>query len=252
MDYPFRRTARAEPGLTWNEFDRETQAFGLATTGGNISTTGIAGLTLGGGLGWLMRKYGLTCDNVLSFDIVTADGQLRTASASENTDLFWGLRGGSGNFGVVTSFEYQLHPVGPTVLGGLLIHPLAKAKEVLRFYRSFTNGDLPDELTVHSFMLTAPDGNLVIAIALCYNGSVEEGERVVKPIREFGPPVADYVQPMPYGAFQTVLDASFPSGQQYYWKGGFLNEISDGFIDTFVDHFATVASPQTLVGVEHK
>src|SRR5207244_4356941 len=154
---PARRTARAEPGVTWAEFDRETQAFGLATTGGFVPTTGIVGLTLGGGLGYLMRRFGLACDNLLSVDIVTADGQLRTASTTENADLFWAVRGGGGNFGVVTSFEYRLHPVGPLVLGGLLVHPLSQAREVAQFYRAFTSS-APDELTTVLGFLTAPDG----------------------------------------------------------------------------------------------
>jgi len=247
---PVLRTARAEAGLTWGEFDHETQAFGLATTGGAISTTGIAGLTLGGGLGWLERKYGLTCDNVLSFDMVTAEGQLVTASDTENSDLFWGLRGGGGNFGIVTSFEYQLHEVGPTLLAGMLLHPLEKAKEVLKFYRSFINAGIPDELIVHCFMLTAPDGNLVIAIALCYNGAIEAGEQVVQPLREFGPPLSDFIGPMPYTAVNSMFDASFPPGNHNYWKSQFLDDLSDESIDTIVDHFDTVSSPLTIVGIE--
>src|SRR6266478_8001874 len=170
---PVRRTARAEGGTTWGDFDRETQAFGLATTGGIVSDTGIAGLTLGGGLGWLAGKYGLTCDNLLSVDLVTADGTVLVASATENADLFWGLRGGGGNFGVVTSFEYRLHPVGP-VLAGPVLYPFAKAREALTLYRDFA-GSIPDEVNTLGALLTAPDGNPVAAIAVCYNGSYEAG-----------------------------------------------------------------------------
>src|SRR5215475_10576045 len=183
---PVRRTARAEGGATWGDFDRETQVFGLATTGGAISDTGIAGLTLGGGLGWLAGKYGLTCDNLLSADVVTAEGQLLTASATEHADLFWGLRGGGGNFGVVTSFEYQLHPVGP-VLAGLVLYPFTKAKEALTFYRDFATA-IPDEVNTVGGLLTSPDGVPVVAIAVCYTGSLEAGEQVLRPLRAFGPP----------------------------------------------------------------
>src|SRR5215212_3004563 len=162
---PARRTVRAEPGLTWGEFDQETQAFGLATTGGIVPTTGIAGLTLGGGLGYLMRRFGLACDNLLSVDIVTADGQLLPASTTENEDLFWGIRGGGGNFGVVTSFEYELHRVGPIVLGGLILHPLARAKEVVQFYREFTSTS-PEELTTHLGFVTSPDGHPMVGFII--------------------------------------------------------------------------------------
>src|SRR5919204_5134621 len=183
---PARRTVQAQGGVLWGELDRETQAFDLATTGGTDPTTGIAGLTLGGGLGWLQGKYGLTCDNLLSADVVTADGQCLTASAAEHADLFWGLRGGSGNFGIVTSFEYQLHPVGP-MLGGMLLYPFARAKDVLRFYRDYTS-TAPDELSAAAGVLTDPDGNLAAAILVSYCGSPEEGERVLQPLRSFGPP----------------------------------------------------------------
>jgi FAD/FMN-containing dehydrogenase len=193
---PVRRTARAEGGVTWGEFDHETQAFGLATTGGSVSDTGIAGLTLGGGLGWLAGKCGLTCDNLLSADVVTADGKLLVASASEHSDLFWGLRGGGGNFGIVTSFEYQLHPVGP-VLAGMLLYPFAKAKEALAYYRDFAKA-IPDEVNTMVGLLTSPDGDLMAVIAVCYNGSLDAGERVLRPLREFGPPVADQIRPMAY------------------------------------------------------
>jgi FAD/FMN-containing dehydrogenase len=242
---PVRRTARAEGGVIWGEFDRETQAFGLATTGGSVSDTGIAGLTLGGGLGWLAGKYGLSCDNLLSADVVTADGQLRIASASEHADLFWGLRGGGGNFGVVTSFEYQLHPVGP-VLAGTVIHPFAKAKEALAFYRDFAKA-IPDEVNTIGGLLTSPEGAPAALIAVCYNGSLEAGEKVLRPLRQFGPPVADDIRPMAYRQVQTLLDAATVRGRRYYIKSSFMRSISDEAIDTLVERFATVPSPHTLV-----
>src|SRR5262245_57805404 len=186
---PTRRTARAEGGVTWGEFDHETQMFGLATTGGTDATTGIAGLTLGGGLGWVAGKYGLTCDNLLSVDLVTADGRLLTASATENTELFWGVRGGGGNFGVVTSFEYRLHPVGP-VLAGVVMHPFAQAKEILRFYRDFSRA-IPDELNTVFLITTLPDGVPVVAIGVCYNGAIAAGEEVLHPVRAIGTPLVD-------------------------------------------------------------
>jgi FAD/FMN-containing dehydrogenase len=188
---PGSRTARAAPGLTWGEFDRETQAFGLATTGGICSEVGIAGLTLGGGYGWLMRKHGLALDNLLSVDIVGADGQLRTASATENPDLFFGVRGTHSNLGVVTSLEYRLHPVGPTVLAGMVLHPLERGREVLRFYRDFTS-QAPDDLSAWAALLTSPDGHPMVAILACYIGPAEQGEGVVRPHKAFGPPVADW------------------------------------------------------------
>ncbi len=244
-----RRTARAEPGLTWGEFDKETQAFGLATTGGFVPSTGIAGLTLGGGLGFLMRRFGLACDNLLSAEIVTADGQLRSASATENADLFWAVRGGGGNFGVVTSFEYRLHAVGPTVLGGLLLHPLAQAKDALRFYREFTR-TAPEELTTHFVSLTSPDGHPVVAFALCHCGPVEEGERVVRPLRAFGPPLADLVAPMPYTAVQGLGAPLFPSGRLNYWKSSFVRELSDGAMEALTAGFAAAPSPFSIVALE--
>ena len=242
---PGRRTARAEGGVTWGEFDHETQAFGLATTGGSVSDTGIAGLTLGGGLGWLAGKCGLTCDNLLSADVVTADGKLLVASASEHTDLFWGLRGGGGNFGIVTSFEYQLHPVGP-VLAGMLLYPFAKAKEALAYYRDFAKA-IPDEVNTMGGLLTSPDGDLMAVIAVCYNGSLDAGERVLRPLREFGPPVADQIRPMAYREVQTQLDAAAVRGRRYYFKSSFMRSISDDAIDALIDRFANVPSPHTLV-----
>ena len=245
---PVRRTVRAEPGVTYREFDRETQAFGLATPGGTISATGIAGLTLGGGFGWLSRQHGLACDNLLSVDMVLADGRFVTASAEEHADLFWGVRGGGGNFGVVTSFEYRLHPVGP-VLGGLLVHPLPRAREALRFYREFT-ATAPDELSVFAALLTNPDGSQVVAFVVCYNGPIERGEEVIRPLRQFGPPVADLVQPIPYTAMQTLMDDGFPNGLQNYWKSSFLQEISDEAIDTIIAQFQAAPSPLCALVIE--
>src|SRR5215510_2672461 len=201
---PARRSARAEGGVLWRDFDSATQAHGLATTGGTVSNTGIGGLTLGGGLGWLMAKYGLTIDNLISAEVVTADGQLCKASAAEHPDLFWALRGGGGNFGIVTSFEYRLHPVSQ-VLGGLVIHPLDQAAEMLRFYRDYCP-TLPDEAEAFAALLTSPEGLPMGAMLLGYNGPIEQGERILAPARRFGQPVADLVAPMPYCARQSMLD----------------------------------------------
>jgi FAD/FMN-containing dehydrogenase len=245
---PEQRTARAEGGVKWCDFDYETQAFGLATTGGTNSDTGIAGLTLGGGIGWLGGKYGLTCDNLLSADVVTADGRFLRASAEENKDLFWGLRGGSGNFGIVTSFEYQLHQVG-TLLAGMVIHSFERAKEVLSFYSDFSL-TLPDEANTVAAMLHSPDGHPVIAIAVAYNGPLDKGEEVLRSLRQFGSPLADQIGPMSYLALQTMLDGAFPRGRQYYWKAHLSNQISGNAIDTIVEHFAAVPSPFTVVGFQ--
>lgn len=242
---PVRRTAQVQPGLTLGEFDRETQAFGLATTLGIVTLTGIAGLTLGGGIGWLNGKHGLACDNLLSADVVTADGRFLTASAAENEELFWGLRGGSGNFGIVTSFEYQLHPVGP-VLGGMVLYPLGKAKEVLRFYHEFASA-CPDELSTAAALLTAPDGNPAVAIAVCYCGPPHEGEKILKPLKSFGAPVADLIRPMPYVEVQKMLDAAFPTEQQHYWKSNFLRDLSEAAIETMTAYTANRPSPSSLV-----
>lgn len=246
---PVRRTARAEPGVTWREFDHETQAFGLATTGGVIPTTGVAGLTLGGGIGWLMGSYGLSCDNLVSVDVVTADGRLLQASATENPDLFWGVRGGGGNFGVVTSFEYQLHAVGQ-VLGGMVIHPVESARDVLKFYREFTR-TAPDALTSMAVCLTSPEGAPVVALLACYNGPLAEGEKVLQPLRAFGPPVADHIGPMAYTALQSMLEAGFPSGLQNYWKSNFLQGLSDDAIAVMVDGFAQMPAPTSALVIEH-
>ncbi|MDQ6775797.1 MAG: FAD-binding oxidoreductase [Actinomycetota bacterium] len=243
---PEARTARAEPGVLWREFDHETQAFGLATVGGTISTTGIAGLTLGGGAGWLTGKYGTTCDNLRSVDVVTADGVLRRASERENPDLFWAMRGAGANFGVVTSFEYQLHPVGPMILGGMVVHPIDRAEDVLRFYRDFATAQ-PDELTTYAAILTMPEGNMVVALAACYVGPAEEGERALAPLKQFGPPAADMIGPMPYTALQSMLDGAFPYGRQNYWKSTYMSTISDAAIETIVHHAKAVPSPHTVM-----
>ena len=241
---PKRRTARAQPGLRLGDFDRETQVYGLATTTGIASDTGIAGLTLGGGIGWLCGKYGLACDNLISAEVVTADGRVVTASAEENADLFWGLRGGSGNFGIVTSFEYQLHAVGP-VVGGVILYSVDEAKEVLRFYDEFSHAS-PDELSTIGAMLNGPDGNPVAGIAVCYCGSLEEGEKLLKPLRSFGSPVADLVQPMSYVELQSMLDWALPVGRQHYWKSNFLQQLNASAIDTFVEYVSRKPSPFTF------
>ena len=245
---PLARTARAGGGAKWLDFDHETQAYGLATTGGTNSDTGIGGLTLGGGLGWLAGKYGLTCDNLLSADVVTADGSVLVASATENPDLFWGLRGGSGNFGVVTSFEYRLHDVS-TVIGGLVVHPFERAREVLRFYSEFSR-TIPDELNTIGVLLTLPNGMKAVAIAVCYNGDLDEGEKILQPLREFGPPIMVQLGAMPYLAVQTMLDASFPRGRQYYWKAHLCGEITDSIIDPIIEHFSNVPSPFSALGFQ--
>ena len=243
---PAARTARAQAGVKWIEFDHETQAFGLATTGGTVSDTGIAGLTLGGGLGWLSSKYGLTVDNLISADVVTADGRILEASATENEDLFWGLRGGSGNFGVVTSFEYQLHAVGPTILGGMVAYPLASAKEVLRFYREFNNA-APDELTIYAAVLDPPGGDTVVALFCCYCGPLDKGDAVTRPMKSLGQPVLDMLGPLPYVAQQRIFDAGFPVGSYYYAKGGFFADLTDEAIEIFAEYAAS--KPSALSGI---
>jgi len=246
---PVTRTARAQAGAKWIDFDHETQAFGLATTGGTASDTGIAGLTLGGGLGWLSSKYGLTVDNLISADVVLADGRFLTASATQNQDLFWGLRGGSGNFGVVTFFEYQLHAVGPTILGGMVVYPLGKAKEVLRFYREFSKA-APDELTIYAALLNPPDGDTVIALFCCYCVPLDKGEEVIRPLKSLGPPVQGMLGPIPYVAQQRIFDEGFPAGSYYYTKADFLADLTDEAIEVFAEYAATKPSPLSGVLVQ--
>jgi FAD/FMN-containing dehydrogenase len=247
---PGGRTAQAQAGVTWGELDAEAQAFGLATTGGVISTTGIAGLTLGGGVGWLNGRFGLACDNLISADVVTADGQFLRASEQENAELFWGLRGGGGNFGIVTSFEYRLHPLGPMVLSGPVFHPAARAREVLRFYREFSAGE-PDELTTYAGLLTGPDGTPLVGLVPCYAGPPEQGEKLVERLRKFGPPAVDMIGPMPYVAVQRMFNDAFPPGRYSYWKSSLAPEITDQLIDAVAEHMARVPSPHSAVMLEH-
>lgn len=242
---PVRGTAQAQPGLLLSEFDRETQAFGLATTAGIVSHTGIAGLTLGGGYGWLAGKYGLTCDNLLSADVVTGDGRLLTASANENEDLFWGLRGGGGNFGIVTSFEYRLHPVGP-VLGGMVLYPLKKAKEVLRVFHEFSR-TAPDEVSTAAVVLTGPDGNPAVALAACYCGALDQGEEVLKPLRTLGSPLADLIAPRRYVEMQSLLDETFLPGRFRYEKARMIRNLSDGLVEVLVAYGRTMPTPLSLI-----
>ncbi len=251
---PGARTARAEAGVLWGELDRETQAFGLATVGGIITHTGIAGLTLGGGIGWLMRKHGATVDNLVSAELVTAGGKVVRASAEENPELFWGIRGGGGNFGVVTSFEYRLHEVGPTVLAGPVFYPQELAPEVLRAYRDFV-AEAPDELTTIFQLRMAPPlpslpadlhGKPVVMVGSCYAGSPERGAQVVRPLKELdGEPLADLLEPRHYLEHQSMFDAAVPHGWHYYWKSSELPELTDEAIATLVEHAAVQTSPKS-------
>ena len=247
-----RRTARAQGGVLWKELNRETQLHGLATTGGVVGTTGIAGLTLGGGLGWLMPKYGLALDNLISAEMVMADGTICRAAADENPDLFWAIRGGGGNFGIAASLEYALHPVGPMIAGGLVAHPFQNARNVLRFFRE-TCATLPDEMMMVAGLLTAPDGSgqKLVGVLAAHSGPLAEGEAAVKPIKAFGPPVMDAMGPISYCQMNGLLDASIPRGALNYWKAHFLTDLSDDCIAVIVDAFAGCPSPMCQVVVEH-
>lgn len=247
---PVKRTVRAEPGLTLGEFDRETQAFGLATTLGVVSRTGIAGLTLGGGWGHLHAKFGLALDNLIGADVVTADGRLLTANASENGDLFWGIRGGSGNFGIVTSLEYCLHELGP-IFGGGVFYPAAQAGEVLRFFRDFSQ-TIPDELVVQCGSFATPDKMRVFAVAACYCGRISDGEKALKPLRAFGSPVADIMGEMSYLQLQTMFDPFFPPGRQTYVKSNFLRALNDDAVQAVAGYAGKSPSPYSFAPfVEH-
>jgi FAD/FMN-containing dehydrogenase len=249
---PASRTARVEPGATLGDFDKEAQSFGLATPLGINSTTGVAGLTLGGGFGWLSRKFGLAADNLISADVVTAEGKLVRASETENSDLFWALRGGGGNFGVVSSFEFRLHPVGPMVLSGLIVHPFARAKELLAGYRQAA-AKAPDELTVWVVLRQAPPlpflpaevhGKEILVFAACYAGDEASGQRALEPLRALGQPIADVIGMQPYAAWQTAFDPLLTPGAFNYWKSHNFMELNDGLLDTLASHAARLPTPE--------
>jgi FAD/FMN-containing dehydrogenase len=256
---PARRRAWVQGGALWADVDHETQAHGLATTGGIVSHTGVAGLTLGGGVGWLMRKHGLTVDNLLAVDVVTADGELLRASEDEHPDLFWALRGGGGNFGVVTSLEFRLHSVGPSVLAGPILWDATDAKEVLRFYRDFLR-DAPDELGTVVRFGTAPPLPViptelhwrpVVMVGTCYAGPIADGVRALGPLRASRSPLLDLVGPTPYVGFQSALDSTVPHGWNYYWKSTHLPELSDELIDVLTDHAFSCSSPRSYAAMFH-
>ena len=250
---PERRTIWAQAGVTWKELNRAAAGHGLATTGGVVSSTGIAGLTLGGGEGWLMGKHGLTVDNLLAAEVVTADGQVVVASAEHHQDLFWALRGGGGNFGVAASFEYQAHPLA-TVYGGMVAHPVSRAREVFGFYREFTQA-APDELTVYMSLFANPGAaeegpeEGMMAMAACHCGDSASAEADLKPLRQFGPPVTDLIQPMPYPVINTLSDGGYPRGAFNYWKSAFLGELSDAAAEIMVDAIRRCPSPMSGLGI---
>ena len=245
---PARRVANAEAGLNLGEFDRETQKFGLATTLGINTDTGIAGLTLGGGYGWLAGRFGLACDNLLSVEVVTADGQVMNASAVENEDLFWGVRGAGANFGIVTSFEYRLHPVGQ-VLGGLVLYPMSKGEEVLRFFDEYSS-TCPDEVSTVGLLLTTPDGTPAVGIAVCYSGPLEQGEEVLKPLRTISSPLADLIAPQPYTQMQTLFDEAWAPGRLYYNKSGIVRRLGEAAIETFLEYGRAMPTPLSGIALQ--
>jgi FAD/FMN-containing dehydrogenase len=249
---PKTRTGRAQGGVTWALFNRETQLHGLATTGGVVSSTGIAGLTLGGGLGWLLGKYGLALDNLLSVDVVTADGKLLKASTDENADLFWAVRGGGGNFGVAASFEYHLHPVGPMITGGLIAYPFDRARDMLRLYREVT-ASAPDELMLFAGLIHAADGSgaMLAAMVAGHCGPLEAGAAAVRPIKQFGSPALDAIGPMSYCQLNGMLDAAYPRGALNHWKSSFLARLSDDAIDQIIECFARCPTPMGQLLLEH-
>ncbi|WFU44033.1 FAD-binding oxidoreductase [Bradyrhizobium sp. CB82] len=246
------KTVRAQGGVTWGEVNRETQLHGLAVTGGVVSTTGIAGLTLGGGLGWLMGKYGLALDNLRAVELVTAEGKILRASKQEEPDLFWAIRGGGGNFGIATSFEYDLHTVGPIIAGGPIIHPIEKSRELLEFFRASTQL-LADEHTLFATLTHAPDGSgtEVAALVTCHCGPATDAERAIRPLKQFGAPIMDAVGPMPYCQLNSMIDANYPKGALNYWKSNFLMELSDAAIATMIECFARCPTPMGQLLLEH-
>jgi FAD/FMN-containing dehydrogenase len=255
---PNARTARVGAGCTWGEVNDQLQVHGLAAAGGFVSITGVSGLTLGGGLGWLVRKHGLALDNLISARVVLADGRVVRASARDNDDLFWALRGGGGNFGIVTEFEFAVHPAG-TVLGGVVIQPVAAAREALKHWRDVAP-TIPEEFTGGAFLLHFPQdpnapeplrGAPILGLGGVYCGTVQDGERAVAPLREFGPPFADLFCPAPYNQLQRMADFAFPTGKHNYWKSGYLTAMSDQAIDVMLDYFGRVPSPHTAIVLEH-
>jgi FAD/FMN-containing dehydrogenase len=248
---PEARTIRAQGGVIWSEFNRETAVHGLAVTGGAISTTGIAGLTLGGGLGWLTGIHGLAADNLLSVELVNAEGEVLNVTAESDPDLFWALRGGGGNFGVATSLEYRLHPLSE-VVGGLVAHPFEAARDVLRFYREFTQS-VPDELTVFGGLVYAPGSSdlRLAALVVCHSGPAEQAQKDLAPLREFGQPLMVELGPMPYTVMNTLLDDGFPRGALNYWKSSFVESLDDELIDLAIERFATTPSPLNAILFEH-
>ncbi|TKK68818.1 FAD-binding oxidoreductase [Ilyomonas limi] len=229
--------AVVEPGVIWRELDAATIKYGLATTGGTVSDTGIAGLTLGGGIGWLMGKYGTACDNLIAAEVVTANGERLIANADNNTDLFWAIRGGGGNFGIITSFTYQLHPIEQNITGGMILYPMEVAKEVFQHYREYVK-NAPDELMSYSGFIVTPDGLPVTMIFPAWMGAKEEAEKYLAPLRSFGSPLADMVGEMPYIQLQSALDAAAPKGLRRYWKSGYFTALSDELLDIFIEHVA--------------
>src|SRR5262249_44175027 len=249
---PRARTVRAQGGVTWGELHRGTQLHGLSGAGGVVSTTGIAGLTLGGGLGWLMGKYGLALDNLWSVEIVTAEGKVLRASKEENCDLFWAVRGGGGNFGIATSFEYQLHPVGPTVTGGLIAFPFDRARDVLKSFRDRT-ASLPDEHTLFAGLIHAPDGSgtKLAVLVTCHCGRLDAGETAVRPLKMIGAPAMDAIGAMPYSQLNSMLDGAYPKGALNYWKSSFLAALSDDAIDAMIKSFTGCPTPMGQILLEH-
>jgi FAD/FMN-containing dehydrogenase len=249
---PKGRTARTQGGATWADLNPATQEHNLAVTGGVVSATGIGGLTLGGGIGWLMGKYGLALDNLRAIELVTADGKVLQVDNQSEPDLFWALRGGGGNFGIATSFDFDLHAVGPTVVGGPIVHPIARARETLNFFRETTQS-LADEQILFAALTHAPDGSgaPVAALVTCHCGPPAEAERAVQSLKQFGTPMVDGVGPVAYEQLNTALDASFPKGALSYWKSNFLTELSDAAIETMIDCFARCPTPMSQLLIEH-
>jgi len=251
---PAKKRARVQGGAIWAALDRETLAFNLVTNGGTVSTTGVGGLTLGGGLGWIMRKHGLSCDNVMAADVVTADGRLLVVNEKENSDLYWAIRGGGGNFGVVTSFEFKLHDLEP-IVGGMAMYPESMLKEMLHFYRDYTS-KAPDSVTTMAGVIVGPPGTPVEGqnagvIIVCHKGPASDGERLVKPIKEFGPPALDFIGPTSYKAQQSLFDAGSPPGLRNYWRSNFMTELSDAAIDAIVARSNELPSPESMILIEH-